>query len=105
MGITEPRMPTDHRMVLGKLIREGVRRHCSYFEKRVTWPITAGKGVTVQEGGSYFNDLKQMVKKPSRKTRTTTAPWISYATWRIADQRMAMGRKLVTNQQERRTVT
>ena len=30
VGIREPRMLTDHRMVLSKLIGEGVRRHRSY---------------------------------------------------------------------------
>ena len=55
VGIREPRIPTYPRMVLGKIIGEGVRRHCRYFKERATWPITAVKGGTVQEGDSNFN--------------------------------------------------
>ena len=40
-----------------------------------------------------------------RKGRTTTVPWISDANWRLADQRAALGRKLMANQRERRMLT
>ena len=104
MGIREPRIPTDHQMVLGELIGEGVMRHRRYCKDRATWPITSVKGCMGQEGDSHFNDLKRRVKKPSRKGRTTMAPCISGSTWRLADQRAALGSKLTANQQECRTL-
>ena len=58
----------------------------------------------MQEEDSHFNDLKQMVNNMSHNTRTK-APWISDATYILAYQRMALGRKLTANQQERRTAT
>ena len=79
MGIREPRMPTDHLMVLENLIGEGVKRYHSYCKERTIWPITEAKGGKVQEGDSQFSNLNNMVKKPSRKTRTA-ASWISDAT-------------------------
>ena len=90
-------MPTDHRMVLGELIGEGVRKHIWYFKERSTITIMSVKGGTGREGRSHFNDLKQRVKKPSRKARTTTAPWISDATWSLADQRTVLGRNIMAN--------
>ena len=39
VGVKEPRIPTDHRMVLGKIIGEGVRRHCWYCKEQDTWTI------------------------------------------------------------------
>ena len=57
-------------------------------------------------GGDYhFMALNQRFKKPSWKGRTTTATWISDTTWRLADQRAALGRKLISKQGEFRTMT
>ena len=53
----------------------------------------------------HFRALKRKIKKPSRKDRSTSAPWILGTTWKIADQRMALGRKSRTNQVERRVLT
>ena len=64
VGIREPIMPTDHRMVLGELIREGSRRHRRYYKERAIWSIAVSKGGLVQEGDSHFSDLKKMVNKP-----------------------------------------
>ena len=97
-------MPTDHRMVLGEIIGERVRRQRRYFKEKSIWTITATKRGTRQEGDSHFNNLKMGVKKPLRKRRTTTVPLISDATWELADQRAALGRKLTANQQECRTL-
>ena len=71
MDIREPIIPTDYLMVLGELIREGVRRHCRYCKERSNCSITTEKGGTVQEGDYYFDELKQLVKKPSWNKRTT----------------------------------
>ena len=46
--------------------------------------------------------LKRRVKKPSWKGRTTTETRISDTTWRLVDQRVAMGRKFTSNQGENR---
>ena len=92
-------MPTYHRIVLGEIIGEGVRRQRRYCKEQATCPITAAKGGRGKEGDSYFNDLKRGVKNPSQKGRTTTAPKISETTWRLADQRSALGGKLTANQQ------
>ena len=105
VGIREPIMPTDHRMVLDELIGEGVRRHQWYCKEQATCPIAETKGGTWQEGDSQFNDLKWMVKNPSRKERTTTAPWISDTTWGLEDHRTELGRKITENQQEHRMAT
>ena len=48
MGIREPRMTTDHQMVLGEFIGEGTRRHHRYCKERDIWSIAAAKGGTVQ---------------------------------------------------------
>ena len=87
-------------MVLGKIICEGVKIQCRYYKDRTTWLITAAKGGTDQEGDSHFNDMKQGVKKPSRKGRIKTSPCISKTTCRLADQREKLGRKLTANQRE-----
>ena len=100
MGIKESRMPTDHRMVLGKLIGEGARRHHWYGKFWSTWPIMEAKGGTGQEGGPHSIYLKQRVKKPSHTGQTTTVTWISETIWRLEDQRAALGRKLTANQGE-----
>ena len=105
VGIREPRIPTDHWMVLLELIGDGARRHRWYGMELTTWPITEANGGTIQEGDYHFMALNQRVKKPSRKGRTTTAPWISDTTWRLADQRAALGRKLISKQGEFRTMT
>ena len=84
-------------MVLGELIGDRFMRHRRYCKDQATWPIMASNGGTVQDEDSHFNDLKQMVKNILQKTRTT-APWISDATWRLSDQRTALGRNLAANQ-------
>ena len=43
-------------------------------------------------------DRKRNIKKLSRKDISTLALWILDTTWKIADQRMALGRKSRTNQ-------
>ena len=99
VGIRETRMPTDHRMVLGELIGEEARRHQLYDKERSTWPITSAKGGTGKEVGSYFNNLKRRFKKPSHMGRTMMATWISDATWRLADQRAEIGKKLTAKKE------
>ena len=91
MGIREPIMLTDHRLVMGKLMGEGARRHHRYCKERSIWPIAASKGIPMQEGDAHFSDLKKMVKNLLRKARTA-APCISDATCRLADQRTALER-------------
>ena len=49
--------------------------------------------------------LKGNIKKLSRKYRSTLSPWISDTTWKIAYQRMALGRKIRTNPGEFRVLT
>ena len=98
-------MPTYHQMFLGKLIGEEVRRHFWYGKEWATWPITASKGGTGQGGGSHFNDLRRRVKNPSQKGRTAMLPWISYATWGLVDQRVALGRNITSNHGEHRMLT
>ena len=80
VGIKKPIMPTDHQMVLRKLIGEGARRHHWYGKVWATCSIMKAKGGTEQEGGSQSIALKQRVKKPSQTGQTTTAPWISDTT-------------------------
>ena len=53
----------------------------------------------------HFRDMKRKIKKPPRKNRSTSTPWISDATWKIADQRTALGRKRRNNQGEHRVLT
>ena len=97
-------MPTDHRMLLGELIGERAMRHRRYCKERVIWIIAEAKGVPVQEGYSHFSGLRNMVKKLPRNTITAVL-WISDATWRLVDQREALGRTHTSNQQARRTAT
>ena len=105
VGIREPIMPTDHRMVLGILIGEGVREHLRYKKERNTWPITEATGGMRQDENAYFMDLKRRVKKPSRKGITTSELWILDTTWRLADQRAELGRKCTANHGECRMLT
>ena len=44
--------------------------------------------------------LKRKVKKPSRNGRTVSEPWIPDTTWRLADQRASLGRKIIANKGE-----
>ena len=74
VGIREPRMPKYHQMLLGKIVGEGVRNNLKFYKYQFTWPITAVKEDTGQDGDSHFNDLKRRVKKPSQKGRTMMAP-------------------------------
>ena len=57
------------------------------------------------EGALHLRALKKKTKKPSRKERSTLAPWISDITWKIADQRTTLERKSRTNQGEHRVLT
>ena len=77
VGLREPRTPIGHRMVLRVIIGEGVTRHRAYVKGRTTWPIQEEKKITRHnEGALHFRALKRKVKKPSKKDRTTLAPWI-----------------------------
>ena len=91
-------------MFLGVLIGEGVKRQHGYTKGRTTWYILV-KGGTRQEVDSQFMALKRRVKKPSRKDRTTSAPWISDTTWKLSDQRTALESKCRSNQGEHRVLT
>ena len=73
--------------------------HC---KEQSIWPIVETKEGPVQLGDSQFSDLKKMVKKPSQKSRKVE-PWISDATWRLADQRTELGRTHMAKHQEQRT--
>ena len=53
----------------------------------------------------HFRDLKRRVKKPSRKDRTTSAPWILDINWKMAYKRTELGRKCRVNQGEHRVLT
>ena len=87
-------------------MEKGATRYRAYSKGRTTWPIWEDKGRISQiEGAFHFRALKRNIKKPSRKDRTTSAPWISDTTWKLADQRKALGRKSRANQEERRVLT
>ena len=93
-------------MVLGVRSGYGVTRDRAYVKGRTTWPIREEKGKTRYiEGDLKFRDLKRKIKKPSRKDRSTSAPWISDTTWKIAYHRTALGKKSRTNQVECRVLT
>ena len=102
VGIREPQVPTDHRMVLGELIGEGARVHCRYCKELAIYPIAAAKGGSMQEGDSKFSELKKMVKNPLRNTRAAES-WISDATWMLDGQRAALVWTHTANQRARRT--
>ena len=51
----------------------------------------------MQERYSLFSELKKMVKKPLRKTRTG-ASWILDKSCRLVDKRTTLGRKHTENQ-------
>ena len=77
VALREPRKPTDHRMVLGLLLGEGVMRHRAYIKGRTTWSIREDKWRRrLIEGDLHFRYLKRNTKKPSRKDRQNSAPWI-----------------------------
>ena len=98
LGIREPRMPTDHWMVLGVLTGEGFGVHRRYNKERTTWYITRATGGMRPEVDAHFMALKNRVKKPSRKDRTMLSLLISKTPWRLTDQRAALGRKCISNQ-------
>ena len=52
-----------------------------------------------------FRALERNINKPSRNYRSTSSPWIFDTTWKIEDQRTALGMKIRTNQGERRVLT
>ena len=98
-------MPTDHRLVLGELIDDGSRGNAGIARSGPPGPLQQQRGGTRKKGDSHFTDLNRGVKKPSWKGRTTMALCISYAIWRLANNMVALERKLTTYQRERRTLT
>ena len=63
VGLREPRTPTDHRMVLGVLLGDGVTRYRAYVKGQTTWPIPEEKGRARQiEGDFHFRVLKRKIK-------------------------------------------
>ena len=82
-------MSTYHRVILAKLKGEGFRRNRSYCKERSIRLIVAPKGDPIQEGDAHFSNLKNYFNKPTWTARDK-APWILEATWRLADQRMAL---------------
>ena len=75
VGIRKPIFPKDHWMIMAELKGEGSRRNYRYCKARLIWPIVKTKGGTIQEGDSQFIELKNKVKKPTRKSRVA-ASWI-----------------------------
>ena len=43
VGMKEPRMSTDHGIILADLKEDGVRSNCRYFKVRSIWTIEAPK--------------------------------------------------------------
>ena len=76
-------------MIMSKFGEVGVRRNRGYCKARSIWPIVATKGGPMQDRATHSSNLKKAVKKPIWKAQLT-APWISEATWRLADQRTAL---------------
>ena len=105
VGIREPRIPTDHRMVLGELIGEEVRRHHRYCKEQAIWNIAETRGGPLQEGDSHSSDLKRMVKYPPPQKTRTAASWISDETWRLADRITELVQTHTEKQQSRRAAT
>ena len=105
-GLREPRTPTEHWMVLELLCGDRAMMHREYLKGRTTWPIREEKGTTQKIGGDlHFRNMKRKIKKPSSKEISSSAPWISDITWKIADQRTTLERKSRTNQGEHRVLT
>ena len=99
VGIRGPRTPTDHWMGMGVLRGDRFMRYRAYVKGRTTWLIQEKKGRTRQiEGVLHFRAMKRKIKNLSRKDRSTLVPWISDTTWKIADQRTALGSRSRTNQ-------
>ena len=55
--VREPRVLTDHQMILVELKGYGVRRNHNYCKGRTTWPIVITKGSPIQEEDVIFYDL------------------------------------------------
>ena len=56
--IKEPRVSTDHWMILAKLKGYGVRRNLRYCKRRYIWTIVAPKWVPTQGGDANPKNLK-----------------------------------------------
>ena len=89
--IREPRVLTDHQMILAELKGYGLRINCKYFRGRTTWLIVAPKWGPIHEEDAIFNDLQKEVKKPMRKAQDNST-WISEETWRFEYHRTALRR-------------
>ena len=55
----EPRVLTDHRMILAELKGGGVRINLKYCKGSTTWPIVTPKGGPMWEEDAIFDNLRK----------------------------------------------
>ena len=99
VGIREPRVLTDHFMILTKIKGYRVSRDQKYCKRWYTCPISVPKGAPMQEEYTIFGDLKKEVKK-SMRTAQEKETWVSEATCRLVDQSISLRRRHTTDQRE-----
>ena len=104
VGIMDPIIATNHRIILDKLEGGRVRRNCRYCNERSICLIVAPKVGSMLEGDIHFRNLKNKSKKPTR-TAQERAPWILDATLSLVDQKIALRLIHTVNKQELRTTT
>ena len=91
MGLREPRLNTDHRVMLSVIRGERVTRNKSYRRGITRWPIWRITRRPHPELKAAFKDLKYAVYKAPWPT-TTRSDWILAETWRLSDMRTSLRR-------------
>ena len=90
MSVWDPRLNTDHYMVLGCLHSAPGREHARYLSGRKQLPLRPLAEPTQEDG--IFVALRKAVPKPHARKRRKNR-WISEDTWRLVDERVSTRRK------------
>ena len=84
--IRDPRLFTDHQMILAELRGGGgERRNHKYCMGGTSCTIAAPNRGPMQEEDATFNDLQKEVKKPTHTSRYSLT-WVSELTCSLSDQ-------------------
>ena len=103
VGVRNPRMTTDHWVVL-VCLWGGVEQYNKRYQKgRNIWPIAPPKGGAQREEDIRFQDLRREINTPKSMVKTREA-WISERTW-LVDRRTVLHRILPRDQRGNRIST
>lgn len=104
--IRDPRhFTSDHLMVMGILQSATHRANQTYLRGRKRFPLRPTKMGPATKVDSLFQQLKSSIPKAVYDRNTPRRAWISDKTWKLVDQRSALGRSPTYTQKEHRRLS